>query len=188
MKLKLFALLLGVILLAGSCDDQEFGFNVSKEVELGIPVNYETNEVIASLGLNPPPTQQELRLSEVGAFADALDDIQNLGEIVLNSMAYEITDVSSGEVTALDELIISVEAGDQTIELISLTGSLNNVSKTTIPLTSDQLRLLIDELSASGNDITTIVNLDFAESPSEDIAININVFFDITLKVRESIN
>lgn len=188
MKLKLFTLLLGVVLLAGSCDEQEFGFNVSKEVLLEIPVDYEVDEVIASLGLNPPATEERLVLGEVDAFSDALSDAQDLGEIVLNSIAYEITDVSAAEETPLDELTISVEAGSEIIELIALDGSLRNVSKTNIQLTQAQLNALVNELSATGNDLNTIVNVDFQQSPSEDIQLNINMFFDITLKIRQSIN
>ncbi|MGB3466849.1 MAG: hypothetical protein WBA74_16330 [Cyclobacteriaceae bacterium] len=188
MKLKLLVLLIGTSLLAASCEDQEFGFNVGKEVKLEIPVNYETTEVLGAVGFNPPATQQTLRLSEVDAFSDALSDVQQLGEVVLEGMAYEITDVSPGEETPLDELTISVEAGNETIELISLTGTLQDIEKTEIPLTSDQLQKLINELESNGNDITTIVNIDFASTPSEDIEMNLNVFFDITLKIRESLS
>lgn len=187
MKLKLFALLLGVVLLAGSCDEQEFGFNVSKEVNLGVPVTYETVD-IPLITFNPPPTEQRLVLSEVGAFSDALEDVQDLGEVLLNSMAYEITDVSNAEETPLDDLRISVEAGNQVIDLIVLTGTLTDVNKTDIPLTADQRRLIVEELSANGNDLNILVNLDFAEAPSEDINMNINVFFDITLKIRQNLN
>lgn len=186
MKLKLFALLIGASLLAVSCEEQDFGFNIGKEVKLEIPVDYTTTDVGLALGLNPPAREQELSLSEVDAFSDALSDIQQLGEVVLEGMSYEITDVSANEETPLDELTISVEAGGQDIELIRLTGTLQDVSKTEIPLTDDQLQAIIDELENTSNDITTRVNIDFASVPSEDIEMNLNVFFDITLKIRES--
>jgi len=188
MKLKLLSLLLGVVIITGSCDDQEFGFNVSKDVGLDVPVSYTTTVIDNSLNLNPPAVTEELRLTEVEAFSDALNDLDNLGEIVVNSLSYEISGVDAAEVTPLDELTISVNASGQVIELISLTDELNNVTKTAISLTPAELAAMQSELLEPGNDLTTIVNIDFQSSPSSDVDINITVFFDITLKVRESIN
>ena len=188
MKLKqLSPLLFGIILLASSCndDDQEFGFNISKEENIDLLVEYETDEVAAATGLNPPAVTQELELAEIDEFSDALNDLNDAGTIVINNMSYEISGISAGEETDLDELTISATAGGQVLELISLTGTLSNVSKTLIPLTQSELALLQTELLGAGNSLTNEVNIDFAAIPSEDISMDVKVFFDITLKIRE---
>ena len=187
MKLKqLSPLFFGIILLASSCnEDQEFGFNISKEVNIDVLVEYQTSEILAALNQNPPPVTQELELSEVDAFADNLSDLQEAGSLVINSMSYEINGISPGEETDLDELTISATVGGQELQLISLTDRLTNVSKTTIPLSADQLNSLQNELLGGGNNLTNTVNIDFAQVPSEDISMDVKVFFDITLKIRE---
>ena len=187
MKLKqLTPLLFGIILLASSCDDQEFGFNISKEVSVDIPVVYETSEVASSVNFNPPPVTEELRLAEFDAFADNLNELSGVGSLVINSIAYEITGIAGDEATLLDALVISTTAGSEEISLVSLTGGvLANTGRTDIPLTSSQLSALQSELLGGGNDLSIFVNIDFAAIPVENIDVNVRVYFDITLKIRE---
>lgn len=189
MKLKqLSPLLFGIILLASSCndDDQEFGFNISKEENVDIPVVYETVDVANAADFNPPPVTEELRLDEIDEFANGLEDLNELGTIVVNSMAYEIIGVESGEVTLLDALEITTMAGSEEIELVSLTsGALANTGRTDIVLTPAQLAALQEELLGSGNDLSVFVNIDFAAVPTETIDVVVRVYFDLTLKIRE---
>lgn len=185
MKYFFYSLCVGIILFMSSCDGEEFGFNVSSEIDLDVPGNYTLNEIRNAPMFNPPAEEEEVKLAEVEAFSDAINDINNIGQLSLNSMSYAIQDVDPNEITDLDEITISVRLGGRTIELIRLVGELNNVSKTPIILDNSEIRAIENEfLTNSDNEVTTIVNFDFSEVPNQSIEVNVQVFFDLTLRVR----
>ncbi|MEL7145816.1 MAG: hypothetical protein AAFO69_05575, partial [Bacteroidota bacterium] len=115
----------------------------------------------------------------------ALNDLNDLGTIVVNSLAYEIDGIEAGEVAGLDALEITTMAGNETIELVSLVGgNFENTGRQEIELTPAQLTALQNELLGAGNDLSVVVNIDFAEVPQENIDATVRVYFDITLKIR----
>ena len=189
MKYIFYSILVGAILFLSSCEGEEFGFNISAET--GFPLNdisytvpeftnpFNTNE------FNPNPIESTISLSDVDAFQDDLNAINELGDVSINAIYYEITNVDEVEMVALDELSISVTTGGPEINLITLTDRLDNIPRTRIDLSQSDLTTLSNDFIGDNN-ILTNVNFDAAELPAEGININIQVFLDITLRIRNN--
>jgi hypothetical protein len=181
-------LLIGVAMatsLVMSCDpDIPIGFNVGKEFPVELPVQFDATFVAGIPGFNPPPVEAPYDLNSVPGFGDALEDPENV-TIVFESMSYEITDVSTAEEFAIDAILFSVEIQNgPTLDLVSLSDRLTNVPKTDMGLTTSELDQLRQAL-ASDDGFTTSVTFDFAEAPTTNIDINVRIYVDVTLEVRQ---
>src|SRR5690606_16508442 len=112
---KLFAIgLLG--LFAAGCGDAGLAFNVAKEVGVDAPLE------IPGAPLEGIPQPRDERNVQFD-LSDVSEDLDGLGELVLNGISYEITGVDASEEVALDEISITANAGGRSISLINLTGT-----------------------------------------------------------------
>lgn len=166
-----------------SCGDAPVGFNVSKNFPVALPVTFDASFIAGIPGFNPPAIEAPYDLESVPGFEDALAESDF--EIVFNDMSYEITDVSAAEEFDLDEIVFSVAiTGGPTLDLVQVTGRLTNIPETPMGLTQTERDQLRDALSGTGG-FTTSVTFDFAEAPTTNIDINVNILVDVTLKVRQ---
>lgn len=166
-----------------SCGEAGLGFNIGKEFPLGIPFDIPSGSLPISIPGNPDgKTETEsYSLSKVDAFSDDLDNVE---DVVIEGLAYEISGVDNGENYALDEITIELKEGGTIIGSITLPGSqLQNVPKTDV--TSD---FSLDELAQilrNKGTITSDVTFDFGEVPNDDISFNFSFYFDVVVKVRD---
>ncbi|MBV6644365.1 MAG: hypothetical protein KI790_02890 [Cyclobacteriaceae bacterium] len=191
MKRTLFVAVIAASLFASSCGEAGLGFNVSKEWPIDFPVDFPTGDFVGLPGFDPPALEADYRLDDIDDFADALEDLDNSGAIVFNTMSYEISGVSTAEEFELDDVSVTVVLADNsTIEIFNFPDPpagqdkvLTNISKTEIPLSSNELERLQQSLTTGGR-IGTRVAFDFAEAPTTDIEIDFRLFFDVTLRAR----
>lgn len=172
-------------LLAISCGDAGVGFNIGKEFPVEIPVDIPAAELgdVNIPGINPPPVTREEEYSLEGA---GYDDLNNLEEVLVKGLAYEISGVESNEQVNLDQLTITLENQfGTTIAEIDITSSqLSNVSKTSIGNAAglNALKQALD----NQEDIVVITTFDFAEIPSSgNIDFDFTLYFDVVAKVRD---
>lgn len=169
-----------IAILAFSCGDAGIGFNIRKEFPVEFPVEIPSSE-LGIPGINPPAVTREevYSLSEAG-----FDDLEYLEEVVVNSLAYEITGVDAKDQIDLDAMKIELISKNTTIAVIDITSNqLQNVTKTTIG-TASGLAALQSALD-NQEDITARTTFDFAEIPANQIDFNFVLFFDVTIKVRD---
>lgn len=168
-------------LLAFSCGEAGVGFNIGKEFPLVIPVELDAGATGGLPGDPPSITNTDTYSLEGAGF----DDLENLEEVEVVGLAFEITGVSAAESFDLDGITIELETnfGNQ-IALINITTpQLSNVAKTEI---SDASGLnALQQALDNEQDIISNVTFDFGEIPDEDIAIEFVLYFDVVVKIRD---
>lgn len=182
-------LFLALSLIFMSCGEEGIGFNVSKEFPVDVPIDLPIpgNPLGGLIDVDPEATSFDYDLSEVGGFDDALGELNDGGDVVVNNLAYEITGVDADEELDLDELSISINLPSGAITIPLAQGTLSNLSKTDIPLTETQKASIVDEL-LNNERIDADVVFDLAELPADPndrvILFDFVIYFDVTLKAR----
>ena len=192
--MKRIAWVLAVPLLFAGCGDEGIGFNVRKDFGVVTPVVIDLPDISVPeelrdfLDINPPSENFNYNLNEVGAFDDALeDDLDDLGSIEVNELAYEVTGIDTNEQVPLDELSISLTLAGQPVQILSADGSLANQARRVIELTEAQRQSIIDELFNS-EEVNIDVVFDLSEIPTNtppSLEFDFVFYFDVTLKARD---
>ncbi len=181
--MKLFTAILSLALLSAivGCGDEGIGFNIGKEVPIDVPVDLPVGDPrLIGLGLDPPPVSftETYDLSEVASDSD----LENLDEVLVNGVAYEISGVSTAEQVGLDEFSLVFSSPSGTLGSISLTTpTLQDVAKTDANFDYTALTNAL----ANKETITSEIVVDFATVPAEDILFDFTFYFDVIVKIRE---
>lgn len=177
-------------LIAFSCGEAGIGFNIGKEFPVDIPIQAQISDFGVPVGVNPPalpPYSETYQLGDVGDFSD---DLSNVEEVVFKNLSYEIDEVDPTEQIDIDEMRIDVILNNGTkLTLFDIpTDQLQNIEKTAIQLSDDELRQLKESLEGtSGNngEITSEITFDFGEVPSQDLDFIFRLHFDVLVKIRD---
>jgi hypothetical protein len=179
MKQRLLTLFTIVSMIAFSCGDEGVGFNAQKEISVDAPLSIPGPPAgIPVIGYDPPAvsSNETFDLSEVS------EDLDDLGEVVINSISYEIIDVTTP--VGLDELSLDIILNGTPVPFINESGTLSNTSKTTVNLTASQRQQLADQL-LSQNSLSFQVTSDLSEVPDQNgINFSFRTYFDVTVKIR----
>lgn len=186
---KLLAFL-SIATIMFACGEAGVGFNLSTEFPVtapfAVPIPTTPEGLTDLLDLNPPSESLEYSLGSVDAFSDDLD---NLGEVEINAIYYEITGIDGNEGNIdLDEFRITLTIGGVGLPLVNNTGGqLANVAKTEISLTDSERSELINQLLGGGA-IGADVLFDLASIPSglTNLGMDFTMFFDVTVKIDAS--
>ena len=187
---KRIALNLCAAVVMLSCGDAGIGFNVSSEFPVTVPVIVEIptiqSDIDALLNVNPPSREFTYNLNEVGAFNDALGELNRQDNIIVNEVAYEIENISASEEAPLDVMSITLTVAGAPLEVFRQTGTLTNQSKTLIELTDAQRSSIVNELfNAERIDAEVVFDLSAIPDSGEDLIFDFTLYFDITLKARD---
>lgn len=174
-----------------ACGEAGVGVNLSTEFPVTAPFDVSiptTPDGLADLlDLNPPSESLEYSLGNVDAFSD---DLENLGDVEINAIYYEISGLDATESSIdLDEFSITLNIGSVPLPLVNNTGGqLSNVSKTEINLTDAERADLINQL-LEGRAIGADVVFDLASIPSglSNLDMDFTMFFDVTVKIQEDL-
>ncbi|MEM9326931.1 MAG: hypothetical protein AAGA85_14790 [Bacteroidota bacterium] len=175
-----------------ACGDAGVGFNVSKAVpitiqaDIPIPDRGNAEAVNDLLVVNPPSITLEYDISEIEAFESALDGLQGSESIIINSLAYEFSDISEEEEVDMDAMVITMETQRSSVDLLNVRRRLQNISRTPISLTDEQREDLASTI-ANAEPITANVLFDLSELPAsaDSIIFNYSLIFDITVRARD---
>lgn len=189
---KLFSYL-SIAAIMFACGEAGVTFNLSTDFktppatfDVPIPTTPDGLPDIAQLDADPPSNTISYSLGSVDAFSGDLD---NLGEVVINSIYYEIEGISGAESDIdLDEFSIDMILGTNQFTLLSIIGGkLSNVSKTEIPLT-DQEKADISNYLFDGGELGADIVFDLASIPTglSTLDMDFIMYFDVTIKVDAS--
>lgn len=171
---------------AFSCGEEGIGFNIGKEFPLDIPVDLPngTPKFVEQVPGDPGPVtfSDTYSLENVDEFSEDLDQLE---DIILKNLAFEISGVDASEQFELDSINITLksEFGVTIAEIKVETPVLNNVAKTNIgdPAGLEALAQALDRKE----DIESEVSFDFGEVPNEDINFDFTLYFDVVAKIRD---
>ena len=170
-----------------ACGEAGVGVNLSKELPVTIPFDVEVPTVPSALedllNVNPPSESLSYSLDGVDAFADDLD---NIGEVTINSISYEISDIDAQEAgVELDEFSVTIQFGTVPVQVVSqVDQNLSNSGKQLIDLTAAELEELQTQLFG-GSPISAEVIFDLKSIPPDvsNLSISYTMYFDVTIGV-----
>jgi hypothetical protein len=183
---KLLAFL-SIATIMFACGEAGVGFNLSTEFPVTapfeVPIPTAPDELLDLLDVNPPSESIEYSLGSVDAFSDDLND---LGEVRINAIYYEITDLDATESAIdLDEFSITLKIGSVDLPLVSNTGGqLENVAKTEIALSNAERDQLVQQL-LNNQPIGADILFDLASIPSglSNLDMDFTMYFDVTIGI-----
>ncbi|MFT4736298.1 MAG: hypothetical protein ACI8QD_000176 [Cyclobacteriaceae bacterium] len=163
-----------------SCGEAGVGFNLSKNLPVTIPVSFPAAGFDIA-NFNPPaspPISEEYDLSDLG------EDINDIPEVLINELAFEISGISAAEEVDLDNLTIDlILSNNSRISLVPTLSRLENQALTVILSSPNpQLEQLASTLITDKR-IAFEVIFDFAEIPTVDLEFEYNLYFDVTAKI-----
>ena len=170
-----------------ACGEAGVGVNLSKELPITVPFDIAVPtapaDLINLLDVNPPSESLNYSLDGVDAFADDLD---NLGEVTINSISYEISDIDATEAgVELDEFSVTIMFGTVPVKVVSqVNQNLSNSGKQLISISDQDMLELQNQLFGGGN-IGAEVIFDLKSIPSglDNLSINYTMYFDVTVGV-----
>jgi hypothetical protein len=187
MKNLFLAAFIGAI--SFSCGDAGIGFNVAKEFPIDVPIDLPIpgNPFPGVIDIDPDASSFQYDLTEIGAFDDALDGLDDLGAIIVNGISFEVNGVDPEEELDLDELRLDIILPSGTLTFPLITGKLENKPKTSITLTQAQKESIVEELF-NAKEISSEVVFDLGSIPTDPedrtVSIDFTAHFDILLKAR----
>lgn len=171
---------------AYSCGEAGLGFNVGTEFPLTLPVEG-ADFPPDPFGINPPEFSESdsYSLSKDDELADQLDDIE---DVVVNSLSYSISGVSASEQIEVEALSIELFIDGSSIGIIDIAGDLpasgllSDIEKRAVSgLNLTQLSSVLN----NRGEIGTEVIFDFGEFPEGEFGFDFTFYFDVTAKLRD---
>lgn len=167
-----------------SCGEAGLGFNIGKEFPLTIPVDL---GYFPSIPVADPPeftVNDSYDLDKVDAFSDDLD---NLEEVIVNKISYELSGVETNEQLTIQAMTIELFSSGNSLGTIDITDqltgtTLSNISKTEV---SDINVQALSSVLEEGGSIGTEVTFDFGEYPPNDFDFDFTFHFDVVVKIRD---
>ena len=191
-KIIAFAFLMPLLF---ACGEEGLTFNLSTDFatppasfNVPIPTLPDGLPDIGALDADPPSESISYSLGSVDAFSGDLDQ---LGGVLINSLAYEISGIEGAEQNILlDEFSIEMVLGPNRFTLLSIMdGPLANVPKSDIQITESQKQEISDYLF-SGQELGAEIVFDLQEIPTGLTSLNMDfvMYFDVTVKIDRSID
>ncbi|MFT6882328.1 MAG: hypothetical protein ACI83W_001396 [Marinoscillum sp.] len=181
--MKNLTLIAALAILAFSCGEAGIQTNVGKEVSVETPFTIPGPPVNIPLpNYNPPAISS----NEEFDLEDVTSSIDDLGEVLINSISYEITGIDPSEEVAIDELSAVIAlSGASDLEIFNISGTLKNTtSKQILTLTPAQKESLQDQLfNQKKIDFSVLVDLN--EVPDQaGVSMTFIFYFDATVKIE----
>lgn len=165
-----------------ACGEAGIGFNISKNLPVEIPVQFSLATDFPLPGINPPASPA---VSDTYDLSSLGEDVNEIPEVIINELSFEIDGISSAEEVALDDISIDLILSNG--NRINLAAGLTRLENRDLVVVLGNNDPRLDQLATTlfqDKELGFEIVFDFAEVPSNDLDFIYRLYFDVTAKVR----